>query len=135
MSSLHENVLVKVALSAQDHAAGTVNGTEIDCEGYDEVTYVVNSATNGTGGTVDIKAQERADGGTWSDITGAALAQITEAEDNQPYLLVAPVSSAKPNQRLVATVGTATCDFGAEALLKEGNVIQPVTQDNDATVA
>ena len=76
--SLHQFVKPVVGILSANRTAGTVNGPAIDRLGFEDALVVVNSGTNGTNGTVDIKVQESNASDTgFADITGAAFAQIT----------------------------------------------------------
>ncbi|MBW1953957.1 MAG: hypothetical protein JRI66_12915 [Deltaproteobacteria bacterium] len=128
--SLHEFLKAVVGIATASHAAGTVNGPAIDRVGFEEALVVVHSGTNGAGGTVDIKVQESDDNSTWADISGAAFDQITEANDNDIYVGRINLKPRKKYIRVVATVGTAACVFGAVIVL--GAAIDlPVSQVND----
>jgi len=70
----------------------------------------VESGTNGSGGTVDIKIQECDDNATWVDWATGGFTQITEANDNTVY--AKQYTGGLDYVRVVATVGTAACTFG-----------------------
>lgn len=128
--SLHQFLKAVVGIAADNHAAGTVNGAAIDRQGFEEALVVVNSGANGTGGTVDIKVQESADGSTgWADVEGAAFAQIAEANDNTIYLGRLNLQGRKRYLRVVAVVATAACDLGVDVLLGAVQDL-PVSQVN-----
>ncbi len=99
--------------TAQAPAAVTAsaNTTGLDCSGYEEVVYLLAvGAVTGTSPTLDAKVQESAtQGGTYTDIAGAAFAQITNA--NHALHLNARVTPAKPFQRVVLTLGGTTPSF------------------------
>jgi hypothetical protein len=128
--TLHQFVRAVVGIAAGSHSASTVNGSAIDRLGFDEALVVVNSGTNGTNGTVNIKVQE-SDASTsgFADIAGAAFAQITEANDNTIYVGRLNLSGRKRYIRVVATVGTAACDFGVDVILSGAKEL-PVSQVN-----
>lgn len=94
----------------------SANGTGIDCSGYEEVVYTLHvGAVSGTSPTLDVKIQESATlGGTYSDITGAAFAQVTNA--NHQLHLSTRVNSAKPFQRVVTTIAGTSPSFTAGVL-------------------
>ena len=130
--SMHQFVKAVVGIVADNHAAGTVNGPAIDRKGFEEALVVVNSGTNGTGGTVDIKIQESdASGSGFADITDAAFAQITEANDNTVYVGRLNLVGRKRYLRVVATVGTAACYLGVDVILGAAKEL-PVSQVNAA---
>lgn len=79
MQNIHYSVKPVASLVANQTAA-TVNGTGIDRLGYDDIELVVaNGAATGTptSYSIDVKLQESDDNSTFTDITGAAITQIT----------------------------------------------------------
>jgi len=103
-------------------AAFSLVGTAVDVLGYDVVVNL-DSGTNGSGGTVDVKLQDSDDNTTWTDVTGGAFTRVTEANDNAIQELA--YTGGKRYLRAVCTVATATCDFGVSILKKAG----PNTED------
>jgi hypothetical protein len=132
MRGISEKLLVKSAIPPDNYNAAAAAGLTIDTRDFDEVVFVLHSGTNGSGGTVDIKLQEgeASNMSDAADVSGGAFAQITEANDNGVYLMRVLTKNTKRYLRLYATVGTATCDFGALALLGETDKLEPLTQDN-----
>jgi uncharacterized phiE125 gp8 family phage protein len=86
-------------------------GTGIDVLGYQPVINL-NSGTNGAGGTVDAKIQESDDNATYSDWTGGAFTQVTEANDNA--IQEKAYTGTKQYIRVVAKVLVNACIFGAD---------------------
>lgn len=128
--SLHQFLKAVTGIVADNHAAGTVNGSAIDRLGFEEALVVVNSGTNGSSGTVNVKVQESDDGSTgWADIAGAAFPQITEANDNTIYVGRINLVGRKRYLRVVATVSTAACDLGVDVILGAAKNL-PVSQVN-----
>ena len=128
--SLHQFLKAVTGLVADNHGAGTVNGPGIDRRGFEEALVVLNSGANGTGGTVNVKVQESDDNSTWDDIPGAAFAEITEANDESVYTGRLNLVVRKRYLRVVAVVGVAACDLGAEVVLGAAKQL-PVAQVND----
>lgn len=100
-----------LALSSHDIAAAySLAGSAIDVLGY-QVLVVLESGTNGEGGTVDVKLQHRDSASdAWTDVTDGAFTQVTTANDNATYAL--DYTSGKRYLRAVATVAGAACVFG-----------------------
>lgn len=84
-------------------------GSSVDVLGVSALV-VVDSGTNGAGGTVTIKLQDSDDNATWSDVTSGSFTAITTGNDNAIY--TKQYTGAKQYLRAVATVANATCDFG-----------------------
>lgn len=83
-------------------------GTGVDVLGYTAVV-TLNSGTNGTGGTADVKIQESDDNVTYTDWTGGAFTQVTEANDNA--IQEKAYTGSKQYIRTVAKVLVAACEF------------------------
>ncbi len=128
--SLDSFIKAAVGIVADNHAAGTHNGTGIDRKGFEEALIVVNSGVNGSSGTVDIKVQESSDNSTFTDISGAAFTQITESNDNNVYAGRLNLDPISRYIRVVAVVATAACDFGVDVILGAPKQL-PVSQVND----
>jgi len=129
--TLHQFAKAVVGIAAGSQLATTVTGSAIDRLGFDEALVVVNSGTNGTSGTVDIKVQESDDSTSgFADIDGAAFAQITEDNDNTIYVGRLDLSGRKRYIQVVAVVDTAACDFGVDVILSGAKQL-PVSQVND----
>jgi uncharacterized phiE125 gp8 family phage protein len=97
-----------------------LTGTGVAVTGY-KATVVVNSATNGAGGTVTVKIQDSANNSTWADWTpgdgtSGTFTAITTANDNAVY--AKEYTGDKAYVRAVATVATATCDFSVDVALQ-----------------
>lgn len=89
-------------------ASYSLVGTGVDILGYLALVNL-ESATNGAGGTVDVKIQESDDNVTYTDWSGGSFTQVTTANDNATYEKA--YTGTKQYIRVVATVANATCDF------------------------
>lgn len=87
--------------------SSSANATGLDCSGYEEVVYLVMVGAVTALTSYDVKVQESATlGGTYADITGAAITTITTATHTVHF--GTRVNPAKPFQRIVQTlVGTS----------------------------
>ncbi len=90
-------------------AAYSLLGAAVEVLGYSALVNLV-CGTNGSNGKVDVKLQHSDNGSTWADVTDGAFTQVTEANDNTTYEKA--YTGTKRYLRVVATVTTATCDFG-----------------------
>jgi hypothetical protein len=114
-------------------AAGVtaINGTGIDMQDFDSVTFEVAmgalSATQVTG----LKAQGSNDNGSvdpYADITGAATAAALDADSNK--LLALEVNRPQKRWiRCVVTRGTANAVIDAGIAIQSGAKKAPVTHD------
>lgn len=111
--------------------------TEINCAGFDRVLHIILVGTMAENGTFDYKVQEAAATGmaNASDITGAALTQITHtAGGSKVYAIDVPVNPAKPFQKAVAAAAVANVAAGAVAILYEGSGTYPKTAATEAII-
>jgi len=112
--SFSDNFDTDQSIFPGDHvvaASYSLVGTGYSVTGYDAMV-VLNAATNGTNGTVDVKIQESDDNVTYTDWTTGAFTQVTESNDNATYKNA--YTGTKQYIRVVATVAVATCDFGVD---------------------
>lgn len=112
----------QVAITADAHAAGTVNGATIDRQGFDGwAHFLCDFGTPGASATSDVKVQESDDDSTWADVpadgagTTALLAQQTTAAGR--LRLDVKLRKRKRYLRLVNVVAVAAFDFGAWCIL------------------
>ena len=102
------------SLEADQYSAGANNGQAVDTKGFKEALVLLDAGAVETGGTVDVKVQESADGSTgWADITDAAFTQVAAGNDLAIYQgRVRITPSRKRYLRAVGTVTTADVSFG-----------------------
>lgn len=100
----------------------TVNGTAVDTAGYDEAVIVLDCGTTAATGTLDVKVQESdTSGGTYTDITGAAFAQVTPTNDDAIYVGTIRLEGARKQFiRVVGVAATAASIYGASIHLAQG---------------
>jgi uncharacterized phiE125 gp8 family phage protein len=129
--SLEDNLTTEISIAPGAHivaASYTLVGGAVEVSGYDAIVNLI-AGTNGTSGTVDVKLQESEDNAAWSDVSGGAFTQVTEANDNA--VQEKSYTGSYRYIRAVATVGTATCSFGVEVVKKAG----PSTEDAELNIA
>jgi uncharacterized phiE125 gp8 family phage protein len=129
-NSVEDDLAQTQSIPPGDHvvaAAYSLEGTGIDVLTTSAVVYL-SSGTNGTNGTVDVKIQESDDDVTYTDVSGGAFAQVTEANDNATYEIA--YSGIKQYIRAVATVAVATCDFGVNVV-----TVSPLSIEDDYLTA
>jgi Flp pilus assembly protein TadG len=105
MRSLFASVLDKVSVYPQA-ASAEVDGSAVDTQGYNTAMAIItNGAATGspTSYTVDAKVQTcDTTNGTWADVTGAAITQIT-ADNKSAQIRVDNVTSLKKYLRVMVT--------------------------------
>lgn len=115
-----DDLITEQSIAPGDHvvaASYSLQGSAIEVLGY-TVLVILESGTNGTNGTVDVKLQDSDNGSTWSDVSSGSFTQVTTANDNATQEKA--YTGAKRYLRAVATVGTATCDFGVTVIKNAG---------------
>lgn len=115
--SLADNIDESQSLAPDNYAVAdnytTHVGTGIDVLRYEAIVNL-NSGTNGTSGTVDVKIQESDDNVTYTDWSGGAFTQVTTSNDNA--IQEKAYTGTKQYIRTVAKVLMATCDFGTTVI-------------------
>lgn len=114
--SLADNLTTVQSIAPGAHvpaASYTLVGAYADVSGYSALVKL-NSGTNLSGGTVDVKIQE-SDTTTLADFTdwtGGAFTQVATANDNAVY--EKEYTGTKQYIRVVCTVAVANCDFSID---------------------
>ncbi len=102
-------------------AAGTVDGTGIDTKDYEGMAIASLNAKVGTGTTptLDVKIQESDTlGGTYTDVTGAAFAQVTDVAGTAGVQKIAiDISGTKRFIRARSVAGGTTPSFNRSCTL------------------
>ena len=79
-NQLSNRVTVNTALAPVSKSAGSTTSAAIDLTGYSGGSLLVSAGVIASSGTVDCKIQtSTATGGSYTDLTGAAITQMTEA--------------------------------------------------------
>lgn len=100
--------LAPVALIPATSLTASTNGTGIDVSAYDGVALVTVDLVNtaGTNPTADVKLQSSDTvGGTYADISGAAITQVITASTSARTQLALDVTACKKFVRAVFTIG------------------------------
>ena len=118
--TLADNTTLYASIAAGSHAANVgyvLLGTAVDVLGHNAVVFL-QPIDNGASGTVDVKIQEAdAAAGTWTDWTGGAFTQVTEANDT--VIQEKQYTGTKQWIRTVANILVAACEFGTAVLVWE----------------
>jgi len=138
--SINEDLAVIATIDPDVYVASTENTDEIDMSIFDEMMFTVMTGTLGASATIDFKVQESAtSGGSFSDISGRAITQLTQAgsdSDKQAVLRVRKghLSEGKQFIRGVLTIAVATSDVGVIGHGRKSNYA-PATDDDLVSVA
>lgn len=119
--TLSENLTPYTCIAAGSHGvsaggAYTHLGTAIEVIGKKALVYL-RPVNNGAGSTVDCKIQESNDNTTWTDWTGGAFTQVTEAIDTA--IQEKEYTGAKRYIRTAAKVLVTASEFGTDVIVKE----------------
>ena len=132
--NLSDTQLVKRSLSPQAIGGNaTVDGTGVDCAGYETLQVIVN-AGHINAGTLTIKLQESSDDASadpYADIALATTPALAAADDDEVFLIDVNLSERERYIRAVATDasgGGAAC-VGVTFSLARGRHAPP-TQEN-----
>jgi hypothetical protein len=100
--------------------AGTYLSDEIDMSKYTQLAAIVMAGTLGASATIDATFQSAPTaGGTYADISGKAITQLTKAGSDDGKQAVVSLRGDEGGDRYVKlelVVGTATSDCGAIVL-------------------
>jgi hypothetical protein len=110
---------IKIVVANIPTATGTaLASTVVDCTGFARATYVLTTGTAGTGATLDLKITESdASGGSYTDVTSAALVQIADTGGSKTYIIDCPVKSTMPFQKTVLAAAVGTFAASCSAIL------------------
>lgn len=129
--TLSDNVLVKQSIPPQT-VTDDVEGTGVDCLGYEGLLVIVDVGNIPTGNTLTVKLQESSDDGVadaYADITGATTGALAPANDDEPYLIELNLSERERYVRAFASETGATPIVGVEFVLFRARRLVP-SQDN-----
>lgn len=104
------------------YTANTYLSAAIDMNDFESIQAIVMAGTLGTSATVDAKLTASAtSGGSYSDITGKAITQLTEAGTDSDKQAIINLRAEELTEglrfvKLSLTIATATSDAGAIVL-------------------
>ena len=111
-------VKAAVGIQADDYGAVTTDGTGIDTQGFHQALIVLNVGTVTT--SLDVKVQESSDDGSsdaYADVSGAAFAQATTANDNTVYVARVNLTGTERYIRCVGTGVGGSQSYGVDVVL------------------
>lgn len=117
--TLSENLTPYTCTPAGSHPVTTgytLYGTAVEVIGKKAIAYL-RPTNNGAGATVDCKIQESDDGTTWTDWTGGAFPQVTEANDTA--IQEKEYAGVKRYIRTASKTLVLACEFGTDVIVKE----------------
>lgn len=114
-NSFSDNLTTYQSITPQNNNVGVITGESFDVLAKNVIVNL-NSGTNGSSGTVDVKIQESEDNSTFTD--WYSFSQVTESNDNQ--IFEKAYTGTKQYLRCVATVSTSACNFSCDILVNNG---------------
>lgn len=108
--------------------SSSATGTAIATTGYDRVVFDCNVGTLSASATLDIKVQtSSASDGTYTDISGASVPQLTTANDVTNYLIEVDASKQSAWLRVLFDVagGSASAPASCTAILYRARHMAP----------
>ena len=138
---LTQGLAIVATVDPDATTAGAVNSDAVDMQKFNQAIFIVMAGTLGSSATLDMKLQDSdASGGTFTDITGFAITQLTQAgtddSDKQAAIVIRAdqLNADARYVRAVVTVGTATSDVAMIALGSDA-VYKPASDYDLASVA
>lgn len=124
MERLSEKVAVVSVIDPDAYAASTVNGDVIDMQDYEQVMFILQVGTLGSGASVSltIKGDTTSGGSFTTTITGKVTANLTQAgSDSDKQAIITVTQDEVTNQGLRylredLLIQNATSDVGTIAL-------------------
>jgi hypothetical protein len=102
------------ALAPTAERTADLDGTAVDLNNYEGDVVVILDVENGGTSTLDVKIQASdTEGGTYSDVTGAAFTQVSTSASKQT--LVFAKGSTKRWVKAVSTTSTSTHTYSINA--------------------
>jgi hypothetical protein len=121
-SRLADKVKIMPTVVPSAGAAAGMTEIEVDGSGFSRALWVVFTGAAAAGATVDFKVQSAtATGGSFSDVTSAALTQVLAASGaSKMFGIDMAVDPAKPFMKPVGVVGTDTFANACFCILYRG---------------
>ena len=118
---LSDKIKIVNAVVPSAGAAGTMTAIAVDGTGYDRVMFILTTgaATTGATGTFKITSSA-ATGGTYTDVSGAALTNLADTDGSKQFVVDMPVAAAKPFFKVAGTTVTQPIANSTIAILYRG---------------
>lgn len=125
---LSDKIKIVNAVVPSAGAAGTMTAIAVDGTGYDRVMFILTTgaATTGATGTFKITSSA-ATGGTYTDVSGAALTNLADTDGSKQFVVDMPVAAAKPFFKVAGTTVTQPIANSTIAILYRGKTYPVAT--------
>lgn len=119
MRDLIRRVAVRKAIVPIYATTGhATTATEVNASGYSRALWAINIGAMDAAAVIEMKVQHAtATGGTFSDVTSAALTNVTSAGASKVCLIDHAIDPSYPFLKLKGTCGTARATIGAVVVL------------------
>lgn len=118
-TQIADKVSIVMAVIPTVGTPGTMASTAVDGTAAGRCSFLLTTGAASATGTLDMKIQSSAtSGGSYADVTSAAIVQIVAAScANKQYMIDIAVDSAKPFMKAVVVTGTAAIVNSVVAML------------------
>ena len=118
---LSDKITIVNAVVPSAGAAGAMTAIVVDGTGYDRCMFVLTTGAATAGGSGTFKIQSSAtSGGSYADVSGAALANLADTDGSKQFVVDMPVNSAKAFMKVVGTTVTQPIANSTIAILYRG---------------
>jgi len=106
---------IDTGIDPDSYSVSTVTGDEIDAQNFagGKAIFTVAVGDMAAGGTINMKVQDCAtSGGSFADIVGAAIAEMTQAggDNDTQQVLEVDIVAGRPFLKVIVTVGVDVSD-------------------------
>jgi hypothetical protein len=125
---LSDKIKIVNAVVPSAGAAGAMTAIAVDGTGYDRVMFVLTTGAATSGGTGTFKiTSSAATGGTYTDVSGAALTNLADTDGSKQFVIDMPVAAAKPFFKVAGTTVTQPIANSTIAILYRGKTYPVAT--------
>ena len=118
---LSDKIKIVNAVVPSAGAAGAMTAIVVDGTGYDRCMFVLTTGAATAGGSGTFKIQSSAtSGGSYADVSGAALTNLADTDGSKQFVVDMPVNSAKAFMKVVGTTVTQPIANSTIAILYRG---------------
>ena len=113
---------IVLAVAPSAGSVATYSPIVVDGTGFDRVKFVIATGAAGAGNsTMSFKVQSSAtSGGSYADVSGAALTNLADTDGSKQFVVDMPVNSAKAFMKVVGTTVTQPIANSTIAILYRG---------------
>jgi len=127
MEHMHQYVKTVTALDPVSVTSTAYTGAEVDSRGgFDRIQFVIQTGDIASTAGLTVKVQNSVtSGGTFADVTSAALTNLVSTDTGSVFLIDVPVSNTRPYYKLVGGSTNGAVVASAVANLYNGTRTMP----------